>query len=118
MGFHRKLCHMFPLKVNQRYPTKTYSNREMYTALIMVQSFSHLGPKIWSLLPADLRQWRPANCLCKLCKVYLPGVGYIESTSVSHVHIHEHKHASMYVHTRTHSLTQMHTHTHAPKICS
>ena len=27
----KMMSHVFPLKVNQRYPTKTYSNREMYS---------------------------------------------------------------------------------------
>ena len=34
---------------------KTYSNREMYSLNYGTESLSHLGPKIWSLLPDDLK---------------------------------------------------------------
>ena len=90
----KMMSHVFPLKVNQRYPTKNiFKSRNVHSLNYGTESLSHLGPKIWSLLPDDLknikslnafkiniRQWRPANCSCKLCKVYLSGVGYIEST--------------------------------------
>ena len=48
------------------------------------ESLSYLGPKMWSVLPDDLKnikslnavkikikQWKP-NCPCKLCKLYVP----------------------------------------------
>ena len=82
------MSHVFP----QRHPRQNiFKSRNVHS--LNYESLSHLGPNIWSLLHDDLknikslnafkiniRQWRPANCPCKLCKVYLPGVGYIEST--------------------------------------
>ena len=54
------------------------------------EALSHFSPKIWSLLPLPLRKlptlkqfkpairsWRPDNCPCRICKVYLAGVGFI-----------------------------------------
>ena len=51
----------------------------MYSLNYGAESLSHLGPKIWSLLPDDLknkkslnafkiniRQWRLANCLLNI----------------------------------------------------
>ena len=88
------MLHMFPFKENHRYPTTKiyiFKSSNVCSVNYGTESLSHLGPKI-CLLPDDLKnikslnafkinikQWRPTNCLCKLCKVYLPGVGYIES---------------------------------------
>ena len=54
------------------------------------ESLSYLGPKIWDILPEKLRNmdnlesfkkeiktWRPDNCPCRLCKVYIEGVGFL-----------------------------------------
>ena len=54
------------------------------------KSLSYLGPKIWDILPEKLRNmdnlesfkkeikiWRPDNCPCRLCKVYIEGVGFL-----------------------------------------
>ena len=54
-------------------------------------SFSTFGPIVWDdMLPAELKTnltlrefkkalktWIPSNCSCKLCKLYVNGVGYI-----------------------------------------
>ena len=54
------------------------------------QSLRCFGPIVWnSMLPEKLKScqslgefknqiksWRPDNCPCKLCKTYIPGLGY------------------------------------------
>ena len=55
-----------------------------------LESLSYLGPKIWELLPleiketetfsqfkAKIKKWNPENCPCRLCKIYLQNVGFI-----------------------------------------
>ena len=55
-----------------------------------LESLSYLGPKIWELLPleiketetfsqfkAKIKKWNPKNCPCRLCKIYLQNVGFI-----------------------------------------
>ena len=55
-----------------------------------LESISYLGPKIWSILPDDIKQsesldtfkkniktWIPNDCPCRLCKTYLEGIGFI-----------------------------------------
>ena len=55
-----------------------------------LESLSYLGPKIWQLLPLEIKgtdtflqfkdkikKWNPQNCLCRLCKIYLQNVGFI-----------------------------------------
>ena len=54
------------------------------------ESLSYLGPKLWETLPTEMRetetlhefkkkvkQWIPQNCPCKICRTYLPNIGFI-----------------------------------------
>ena len=54
------------------------------------ESISYLGPKIWDILPDDyktiqnlntlkikIKKWKPENCPCRLCKVYIDRVGFL-----------------------------------------
>ena len=54
------------------------------------ESLSFLGPKIWDILPdiykglpdlnsfkKALKKWRPANCPCRICKVYIANFGFV-----------------------------------------
>ena len=54
------------------------------------ESLSDLGPKIWEILPEELKKkkslnsfketiklWKPNDCPCRLCKVCIDGVGFI-----------------------------------------
>ena len=53
------------------------------------ESISYLGPKIWEIVPAkiketnslnsfkiEIRKWLPQSCPCRLCKQYISGVGF------------------------------------------
>ena len=65
----------------------THNIRSVYNG---TDTLSFLGPKIWNILPNDIktitclnvfkkkiRRWKPAECPCRLCKNYIQGVGYI-----------------------------------------
>ena len=54
------------------------------------ESISYLGPKIWDILPNDyktiqnlntlkikIKKWKPENCPCRLCKVYIDRVRFL-----------------------------------------
>ena len=54
------------------------------------ESISNLGPKIWDILPQELKvidnlafskneikKWKPENCPCRLCKIYIENLGFI-----------------------------------------
>ena len=54
------------------------------------ESISYLGPKIWDIVPIELknaqslnsfkksiRKWIPNNCPCRLSKRYVDGVGFL-----------------------------------------
>jgi len=53
-------------------------------------SLRYLGPIIWNSIPSEIKElnslnafiskiknWKPKNCPCCLCKEYLGGVGYV-----------------------------------------
>ena len=54
------------------------------------ETISYLGPKIWNMLPEEMKQnsslfafkreikqWVPNNCPCRICKNYLRNIGFI-----------------------------------------
>ena len=58
------------------------------------ESISYLGPKIWDIIPLELKEltslnafkkgmkkWQPKNCPCRLCKQYVSNLGFIPNTS-------------------------------------
>ena len=75
---------------NSCFPFKT---RNVHTTLYGTETLMYLAPKIWSILPNHLKEiktlklfkrrikeWRPANCPCKLCKIYIKGLGFTNIT--------------------------------------
>ena len=46
---------VLPLKESTRYPTRNiFQSRNMRTSAFGLNSLSHLGPKIWAILPEDM----------------------------------------------------------------
>ena len=63
--------------------------RSVYKGL---NSLRYFGPIIWNLIPKEIkncdtlasfeskiRQWRPNACPCRICKNFIPNVGFIET---------------------------------------
>ena len=49
-----------------------------------------MGPKVWEMIPVTIKNanslsifkdkiksWTPERCPCRLCKDYVPGLGYV-----------------------------------------
>ena len=77
-------------KYNLRYTNGIVSNKP-HTTMYGLDSVSYLAPKIWEQIPTEIRNcktlnlfkvkiktWVPAKCPCRLCKVYVSNVGYID----------------------------------------
>ena len=75
---------VFPLKISSRYPRENhFQTRNVKKVAYGTETLAHLGPKIWSIVPADIktfslsiftkriRKWKPDNCPCRLCKSYV-----------------------------------------------
>ena len=58
------------------------------------KSISYLDPKIWDIIPLNLKEltslnafkngiknWQPKNCPCRLCKQYVLNLGFLSNTS-------------------------------------
>ena len=69
---------------------RSFVIRKVNTTLFGTHSLSYLGPKIWEILPNNLKEikslpnfksaikaWVPTDCPCRLCLNYIYGVGFI-----------------------------------------
>ena len=86
------MSEVFPLKKSVIYFSKNpFMTRNVHTTRYGTETLAHLGPKIWDLIPNNIKelnslklfktkikQWKPDKCPCKLCKTYVFGVGYID----------------------------------------
>ena len=81
---------VFPLKENRLYARENiFLNRNVKTVSYGTETLAHLGPKIWSIIPNDMknfslskfvkriRKWKPDNCPCRLCKTYIRDLGFV-----------------------------------------
>ena len=70
-----------------------FSIPQVNTVYFGQNSIWYLGPLIWNSIPTALRNvesfvefksliknWKPSNCSCRLCKDYIPQVGFVNLT--------------------------------------
>ena len=68
-----------------------FQSYNVKTVLHGIETPSYLGPKIWNLVPFDIRdcvteqifhqnieKWKPERCLCRLRKIFIPNLGFID----------------------------------------
>ena len=83
---------IFEIKSNY-YNTRNapaFSSRNIKTVRYGLQTISYMAPKIWDLVPKEMKQvttlnefkakikiWKLENCPCRLCRTYLPQIGFI-----------------------------------------
>ena len=93
-----KLCpeitrDVFMERTNNQYNLRNrldFITLQVHSAFHETESISYLGPKIWYIVPEEfqnkkslnsfkgsIKMWLATNCPCRLCKVYLEGVGFI-----------------------------------------
>ena len=67
-----------------------FESTNVHTVYHGTETISYRGPKIWALVPEDIkcskslaefkakiRNWEPIGCTCRLCKIYIPNLGFI-----------------------------------------
>ena len=83
---------IFKLKEENKYCSKfPFETNRINTVYYGTETLSFIGPKIWTLIPNNLKKistlvefkqnikkWKPTNCPCRLCKVYIQNLGFIE----------------------------------------
>ena len=85
---------VFPVNPNLRYPSQNpFLTFNIKTVSWGTETLSHIGPKIWASIPEqmkgyslskfkfNIRKWKPIHCPCKICKDYIPNLGF---TTISH----------------------------------
>ena len=82
---------VFPLKESNIYASRfPFKTRNVRTVAYGTETLGHLGPKIWSIVPEELKNandlndfknkiklWRPQGCPCRLCKTYISEIGFV-----------------------------------------
>lgn len=81
---------ILPLNSRAKYPGEgVFKTSNVKTVSWGTETLSHLGPKIWEIVPNDIkkfslskftkkiRKWKPIDCPCRLCKTYIQGVGFM-----------------------------------------
>jgi hypothetical protein len=66
-------------------------SRKINSTFFGSESLSYLAPKIWELVPSEIKKsttldifktkikkWIPNKCPCRICRVYIQGVGFID----------------------------------------
>jgi len=74
---------------NLRY-TPTFVTGNILSVFNGSESASYLGPKIWEQIPneikvinslagfkREIRKWKPVNCPCRICKIFIPNLGFL-----------------------------------------
>ena len=85
---------VFPVNSNPRYPSQnTFLTRNNKTVSWGIESLSNIGPLIWANIPKEMksfslsifkskiRKWKPTHCPCRICKRYIPNLGYASISS-------------------------------------
>ena len=83
------------IRNNSSYNTRLKSDfviPQINTVLKGSNSIRYYGPVIWNLIPNEIkyvdsleifknkiRMWKPINCPCRVCKTYVPNVGFLET---------------------------------------
>ena len=91
-----KLFHLNPNFCTENVSSRTrikpqfYNNSNPRKVFSGLETLRTLGPKIWNLIPDSIRrsrtlsifkdkikQWKPINCPCRLCKTFIKGIGFL-----------------------------------------
>ena len=87
------ISNIFTIKPENHYNFRNYNGFRLpfaRTVYHSTESISYLGPKVWDIVPTELknaqslnsfkrsiRRWMPNNCPCRLCKRYVDGVSFL-----------------------------------------
>ena len=76
-----------PYNLRNNNPFQPTNPHSVYNG---TETISYRGPKIWSLVPEDMKAakslhefktriktWIPEGCTCRLCKTFIPNLGFI-----------------------------------------
>ena len=69
----------------------TFETRNIKSVYYGSETISFIGPKIWELLPSNIKDsenlnifksnvksWKPENCSCRLCRLYIADIVFLK----------------------------------------
>ena len=69
---------------------KTWEVDNVRTVTYGTETVRHRGPKIWDIIPTDIKastslyefkrkikMWNPVGCTCRICRTYIAELGFI-----------------------------------------
>ena len=78
------------ISANTRSATSFYNHQNPNTVKYGLETLRSIGPKIWGMIPVDLKnttslplfkvkikKWVPPDCPCRLCKTLVPHLGFL-----------------------------------------
>ena len=84
---------VFPLSTASNYDIRsrrTFTTRSVKTVYYGTESLSYLAPNVWELIPKNIKSLenlpkfkkaiknrKPDECPCRLCRLYIPQVGFV-----------------------------------------
>ena len=82
---------IFELSLNQHnLRNKTFKSSNVYSVHHGTETIEFRGAKLWEIIPPEIKnvstlsafkdnikRWKPENCTCRLCKIYIPSLGFI-----------------------------------------
>ena len=73
---------------------KTWEQSNVRTVFYGTETVRYGGPKIWDILPSELKVsksleefkskvklWKPVGCTCRICKIYISDLGFVDKIS-------------------------------------
>ena len=67
-----------------------FKSRRITSVRYGIDSLTYLGPKVWNVVPKDIKiseslnvfktkikNWIPRECPCRLCRLFIQNLGYI-----------------------------------------
>ena len=77
-----------PYNLRNKNPFQTHNVHTVYNG---TETLAYRGPQTWALVPEDIKQvqplskficeikkWKPDGCSCRLCKIYVNNLGFID----------------------------------------
>ena len=81
---------IFDMKNPEKSCFDVFKKTRVRTVAYGDHSLRNFGPDIWNIVPEDMKklctlekfkdkvkEWKPTNCPCRLCKIFIKGVGFI-----------------------------------------
>ena len=88
--FEKRVIPSYSVVNGLRHQFEFYNTHNPKTVYCGTETLKSLGPKIWNILPHNVKDstnlgmfkrnikiWIPTNCPCRLCRPYIPGLGFI-----------------------------------------